>query len=65
MDRELLTGHLHRAGQHWATCARMGDYDEAARLADEIEGYGAALDRLDNPWDALKGSPDTSRLGRG
>ena len=67
MDRDLLTGHMHRAGQQWATCCAMGDYDEAERLAAEIDGYSRALDRLDtaNPWDALKGSPDTSRLGNG
>ena len=58
MDRDLLTGHMHRAGQQWATCCAMGDYQEAARLADEIDGYSRALDRLDNPWDALKGSPE-------
>ena len=66
MDRDTLTQHMHRAGQQWATCCAMGDYDQAAQLADEIHAYAAAIDRLDgNPWDALKGSPDTSRLGHG
>ena len=63
MDRDTLTRHMHRAGQQWAVCCSIGDYDEAARLAAEIEGYNLALSRLDNPWDILKGSPDTSRLG--
>ena len=63
MDRDSLTRHMHRAGQQWAVACQMGDYDQAEALADEIHGYSAALDRLDNPWDALKGSPDTSRLG--
>lgn len=67
MDRDSLTTHMHRAAQQWVACARMGDYDEALRLVDEITGYSNALDRLDNPnpWDELKGSPDTSRLGHG
>lgn len=83
MDRDTLTHHMLRAGRQWAVCVAMGDYDEAARLRDEIDGYSFALDRLDNPWtpdenrrmssrlrerradpyDCLKGSPDTSRLG--
>jgi len=64
VDRDLLTLNLHRAGNQWATCCAMGDYDEAQRIAAEIEGYTRALDRLDgNPWDCMKGSPDTSRLG--
>lgn len=63
MDRDTLTRHMHRAGRQWAVCVAMGDYDEARTLADEITGYSAALDRMDNPWDVLKGSPDTSRLG--
>ena len=65
MDRDTLTQHMHRAGNQWAICCRMGDYTQALELADEIEAYARAIDRLDNPWDAMKGSPDTSRLGRG
>lgn len=67
MDRELLERHMHRAGNQWAVCCAMGDYDEAARLAEEIEGYSRAIDRLDAQaaWDILKGSPDVSRLGHG
>ena len=53
MDRDLLTTHMMRAGQQWATCCAMGDYAQAAELADEIEGYSRALDRLDDPWRAL------------
>lgn len=60
MDRDALTMHLHRAGNQWAVCCAMGDYTEAQRLAEEIEGYTRQLDRLDylDPWDALKGSPE-------
>ena len=59
MDRDLLTTHMHRAGQQWATCLAMGDHHEAQRLADEIDGYTRALDRIDaNEWDILKGSPE-------
>lgn len=50
MDRDILTTHMMRAGQQWAACCRMGDYTQAAELADEIEGYARALDRLDDPW---------------
>jgi hypothetical protein len=65
MDRDTLTLNMHRAGNQWAVCCAMGDYDEAARIAEEIEGYSRALDRIDNPWDELKGSPDHSRVGNG
>ena len=58
MDRDTLTTHMMRAGRQWAVCCAMGDYDQAAQLAEEIEGYSRALDRLDNPWMILAGSPD-------
>ena len=57
-DRDTLTNHMLRAGRQWAVCVAMGDYDQARELADEITGYTLALDRLDNPWDILKGSPE-------
>jgi len=53
MNRDLLTLNMHRAGQQWATCCAMGDYDEAARIADEIDGYARALERIDSPWNEL------------
>ena len=60
MDRELLERHMHRAGNQWAVCCAMGDYDQAAILAEEIVGYALAIDRLDatSEWDVLKGSPE-------
>jgi hypothetical protein len=58
MDRDTLTNNMLRAGRQWAVLVAMGDYDQARELADEITGYSAALDRIDNPWNILKGSPE-------
>jgi dihydrodipicolinate synthase/N-acetylneuraminate lyase len=62
VNRETIEAQMTRAAQSWVDAARVGNYDEALRLNDELTGYSNALDRLDagNEWDALKGSPDHS-----
>ena len=62
-----LEQDLARANDRAAQCRWIGDYDGALFWEQEAATYLARIDLITcrSSWDALKGSPDTSRLGHG
>lgn len=60
-----LTDDLAQASLNANAARRVGDESLSQFWTETANNIGAQLDRLENPWDCLKGSPDTSRLGHG
>lgn len=60
-----LEADLTRARLNAQAARNDGRRDLATYWTEVAEDCEHRLNLRDNPWDDLKGSPDTSRLGRG